>query len=45
MIDEQDHLRDHIRIFVNQQVVKELSTPLASTDEVYIIAAISGGSG
>jgi len=43
MIDEQDHIRQHIRIFVNSQPVSELSTSLKATDVVQIICALSGG--
>jgi molybdopterin converting factor small subunit len=43
MIDEQDRIRRHIRIFVNGQQVRELSQPLAATDEVVIVQALSGG--
>ena len=43
MIDEQDRLRRHMRLFVNGNEVRELNTPLASTDEVHILQALSGG--
>jgi molybdopterin synthase sulfur carrier subunit len=43
MIDEQDRIRRHIRIFVNGAQVRELSRPLAATDEVVIVQALSGG--
>lgn len=43
MIDEQDRIRRHIRIFVNGDQVRELSQPLAATDEVIIVQALSGG--
>jgi len=43
MIDEQDRIRRHIRIFVNGAQVRDLSQPLASTDEVVIVQALSGG--
>ena len=43
MIDEQDRIRRHIRIFVNGGQVRELSQPLAATDEVVIVQALSGG--
>jgi molybdopterin synthase sulfur carrier subunit len=43
MIDEQDRIRRHIRIFVNGEQVSELSQPLAATDEVVIVQALSGG--
>jgi len=43
MIDEQDRIRRHIRIFVNGEQVRELSQPLNATDEVIIVQALSGG--
>lgn len=43
MINEQDTIRRHIRIFVNGRQVRDLSQPLATTDEVVIVQALSGG--
>ena len=43
MIDEQDRIRPHIRIFVNGKQVRELSHPLRETDELIIVQALSGG--
>jgi molybdopterin synthase sulfur carrier subunit len=43
MIDEQERIRRHIRIFVNGEQVRDLSQPLAATDEVVIVQALSGG--
>ena len=43
MIDEQDAIRPHIKIFVNREQVRELGAALAPTDEVLIVAALSGG--
>jgi molybdopterin converting factor small subunit len=43
IIDEQDGIRRHIRIFVNGAQVRELSQPLTATDEVVIVQALSGG--
>ena len=43
MIDEQNRVRPHIRIFVNGQQVRDLSQPLCETDEVVIVQALSGG--
>ncbi len=43
MIDEQDQIRRHIRIFVNGEQVRDLSQPLNATDEVVIVQALSGG--
>lgn len=43
MIDEQDRVRRHIRIFVNGEQVQSLSQPLQASDEVVIVQALSGG--
>ena len=43
VIDEQDQIRRHIRIFVNGEQARTLSLPLAATDEVIIVQALSGG--
>jgi molybdopterin converting factor small subunit len=43
MVDEQDRIRPHIRIFVNGEQVRELSQPLNPWDEVIIVQALSGG--
>jgi len=43
MIDEQDRIRRHIRVFVNGEQVRDLSQPLAAADEVIIVQALSGG--
>ena len=43
MIDEQDGIRPHIRIFVNRQQIRRLDMPLRDSDEVHILQALSGG--
>jgi len=43
MIDEQDAVRPHMRIFVNGEQVWDLSAALAPDDDVFIIQALSGG--
>ena len=43
MIDEQDAIRRHIRIFVNRELVRDLDVALAPGDEVLVVAALSGG--
>lgn len=43
MIDEQEKIRPHIRIFVNGEQVCELAQPLNAQDEVAIVQALSGG--
>ena len=43
MIDEQDRIRPHIRIFINQREVASLDETLAAQVEVHLICALSGG--
>jgi molybdopterin synthase sulfur carrier subunit len=43
MIDEQDRIRRHIRIFVNTREVKELLDDVRAGDEVHLICALTGG--
>ena len=43
IIDEQEQIRTHIKIFVNREQVQSLSLPLQKNDEVLIICALSGG--
>lgn len=43
MINEQDAIRRHIRIFVNGEQVPGLDLPLKRSDEVFIVQALSGG--
>jgi molybdopterin converting factor small subunit len=43
MVDEQDALRPHMRVFVNRVKVRALDVPLEPSDEVHILQALSGG--
>jgi molybdopterin synthase sulfur carrier subunit len=43
MIDEQNRIRPHIRLFVNGEGASSLERRLAAGDEVIIVAALSGG--
>jgi molybdopterin converting factor small subunit len=43
IITEQDTIRPHIRIFVNEEQAQDLTLPIRSTDAVYIVCALSGG--
>ncbi|MCI0664478.1 MAG: MoaD/ThiS family protein [Acidobacteria bacterium] len=43
MIDEQDSIRPHMKIFVNGEQVWGLDAALKNSDEVYILQALSGG--
>jgi molybdopterin converting factor small subunit len=43
IVDEQDRIRQHLAIFRNKDQVPDLRAPLAPTDSLRIIGAISGG--
>jgi molybdopterin converting factor small subunit len=43
VVDEQNRLRRHMKIWVGDEPVKDLSTSLDSDDEVTIMQALSGG--
>lgn len=43
IIDEQDQIREHIKVFVDQEIAADLTFPLQGHESVCIIMAISGG--
>ena len=43
VIDEQGAIRAHIKVFVNRVQAAGLDRRLAPTDEVLVVAALSGG--
>lgn len=43
MVDEQDRLRAHMRVFVNGRAVHALEQTLQAGDDVAIVQALSGG--
>ena len=43
MVDEQERIRPHMRLFVNGEQVFDLTRPLKPTDAIYIVQALSGG--
>ena len=43
IITEQDTIRPHIRIFVNDQQIPTLAVPVKQDDRVSIVCALSGG--
>ena len=43
IITEQDTIRQHIRIFVNEEQVRNLSVALQPDNQIHIICALSGG--
>lgn len=44
MVDEQDRIRKHMKVFVNDESVRDLNTPITARDEITIMQALSGGS-
>ena len=43
MVDEQDRLRPHMRVFVQGQAVHDLAFVLKANEPVHIVQALSGG--
>jgi molybdopterin converting factor small subunit len=43
IVDEQDRVRPHVRIFVNRVVAPRLDLAIGDGDEVHILQALSGG--
>ena len=43
MVDEQRRLRKHMKVFVNDEAVRDLETAVAENDEITIMQALSGG--
>ena len=43
IVDEQDRIRPHLRLFVNGEQAFDLSRPVRGTDEIVIVQALSGG--
>ena len=43
VIDEQDDIREHMRLFINEERAHDLSERVRPGDEVHIIGALSGG--
>ena len=43
MIDEQDRIRQHIRLFVNKRAATDLNERVQANDELHLICALTGG--
>jgi molybdopterin converting factor small subunit len=43
VVDEQGRLRPHMKIFVNRESVRDLTSPITEADEITIMQALSGG--
>lgn len=43
VIDEQDAIRPHIKVFVNRAQAASIAARLGPADEILVVAALSGG--
>jgi molybdopterin converting factor small subunit len=43
MVDEQDQLRPHMRVFIGSDELRELNTPMNPAQTLHIVQALSGG--
>jgi len=43
VVDEQGRLRTHMKVFVDQESVRDLTTPVEGLDEITLMQALSGG--
>ena len=43
IVDEQDQLRRHMRVFLDRNELREMNTPLAPTATLHLVQALSGG--
>ena len=43
MVDEQNRIRKHMKVFVNDEAVRDLDTAITDRDEITIMQALSGG--
>ncbi|MBI3070594.1 MAG: MoaD/ThiS family protein [Deltaproteobacteria bacterium] len=43
MVDEQQRIRPHMKVFVNGEQTFDLAHPIKATDYIHILQALSGG--
>lgn len=43
LIDEQDQVRRHVKVYVNLDAVESMTAPVSASDEIHLIGALSGG--
>jgi molybdopterin synthase sulfur carrier subunit len=43
IVDEQDQIRQHLRIFINEEQARAVSAPVSPSDRLLIFGALSGG--
>ena len=44
IVDEQNQIRPHMNVFLGEENVRDLTTPITRDAEIYIVGALSGGS-
>jgi molybdopterin synthase sulfur carrier subunit len=48
LLDDQGQLRQHVNVFVNEDLARDrrgLSDPIAEGDRIHVLQAVSGGTG
>jgi len=43
IIDEQNQIRPHMNVFLGEDKVRDLATPVDAGSEIFIVGALSGG--
>jgi sulfur-carrier protein len=43
IVDEQGQIRPHMNVFLGEEKVRDIATPITSIAEIYIVGALSGG--
>ena len=43
IVDEQGQIRPHMNIFLSEEKVRDIATPITGIAEIYIVGALSGG--
>lgn len=43
LVDEQNRVRPHMKVFVNEEAVRDLAAAVSPTDEITLMQALSGG--
>jgi hypothetical protein len=43
IVDEQGQIRPHMNLFVSEEKVRDIATPVTGAAEIYIVGALSGG--
>ena len=43
VVDDQDRVRKHVNIFIDNEITQDLTTPVHESTEIFIMQALSGG--